>query len=70
MIESLLIIIVNHEEHLRRAIADTGASSSIIPEAYSSTPSIKNDKNDKNDDCNKTRWSVMGDKFSVNYKYS
>jgi hypothetical protein len=65
MIESLLIIIVNHEEHLRRAIADTGASSSIIPEAYSSTPSIKNDKND---DCNTTRWSIIGDKFSVNYK--
>jgi hypothetical protein len=65
MIESLLIIIVNHEEHLRRAIADTGASSSIIPEAYSSTLSIKNDKND---DCNTTRWSIIGDKFSVNYK--
>jgi Aspartyl protease len=48
---------VNHEEHLLRALADTGASSSIIFEAYTSKQFIKN-----NDD-NKTTWSAMGGQF-------
>jgi hypothetical protein len=34
-------LIVNNEEHLLRALADTGASSSIILEAYTSAPNIK-----------------------------
>jgi hypothetical protein len=34
-------LIVNSEEHLLRALADTGASSSIILEAYTSAPFIK-----------------------------
>jgi Aspartyl protease len=43
--------------HLLRALADTGASSSIILEAYTSKLFIKN-----NDD-NKTTWSIMGGQF-------
>jgi hypothetical protein len=34
--ELVVSLIVNHEEHLLRALADTGASSSIILEAYTS----------------------------------
>jgi Retroviral aspartyl protease len=48
---------VNHKEHLLRALADTGASSSIILEAYTSEQFIKN-----NDD-NKPTWSTMGGQF-------
>jgi hypothetical protein len=32
---------VNHEEHVLRALADTGASSGIILKAYTSKDSIK-----------------------------
>jgi hypothetical protein len=53
-------VIVNHEKHLLRAPADTGAnSSSSILEAYSSKPSIKKD------DSNTTTWSAMGDLFGT-----
>jgi hypothetical protein len=41
-----------------RALADTGASSSIILEAYASAPFIKTD------DSNTTTWSTMGCKFN------
>jgi hypothetical protein len=50
--------VVNNEEHLLRALADTGASSSIILEAYTSAPLIKTDHN------NTTTWSAMGRKFT------
>jgi hypothetical protein len=53
-------LIVNNEEHLLRALADTGASSSIIIEAYTSAPFIKTD------DINTTTWSTMGGKFTTN----
>jgi hypothetical protein len=36
-----MIPIVNNEEHLLRALADTDASSSIILEVYTSAPFIK-----------------------------
>jgi hypothetical protein len=51
-------LIVNHEEHLLRALADTGASS-IILEAYTSatSPFIKTDGS------NTTTWSTMSGKF-------
>jgi hypothetical protein len=57
-------LIVNNEEHLLRALADTAASSSsiiIILEAYTSAilPFIKAD------DSNTTTWSTMGDKFTT-----
>jgi hypothetical protein len=42
-----MALIVNNEEHLLRALADTGASSSIILEAYTSSPFIKTDDNNK-----------------------
>jgi hypothetical protein len=38
---------VNHEEQLLRALADTGTSSSIILEAYSSKDIIKQNKENK-----------------------
>jgi hypothetical protein len=52
-------LIVNNEEHLLRALPDTGASSNIILEAYTSAifPFIKTDDN------NITTWTTMGDKF-------
>jgi hypothetical protein len=52
-------LIVNNEEHLPRALADTGASSSIILEAYTSAPFIKTD------DSNTTIWSTMDGKFTT-----
>jgi hypothetical protein len=39
--ELVVSLIVNNEEHLLRALADTGASSSIILEAYTSAHSSK-----------------------------
>jgi hypothetical protein len=50
---------INNEEHLFRALADTGASSSIILEAYTSAPFIKTDDN------NTTTLSTMGGKFTT-----
>jgi hypothetical protein len=52
-------LIINNEEHLLRALADTGASSSIILEAYTPAPFIKTD------DSNTTTWSTMGGKFTT-----
>jgi hypothetical protein len=53
-------LIVNNEEHLLKVLADTGASSSIILEAYTSAPFIKIN------DSNTTTWSTMGGKFTTN----
>jgi hypothetical protein len=53
-------LIVKNEEHLLRVLADTGASSSSILEAYTSAPFIKTDDN------NTTTWSKMGGKFTTN----
>jgi hypothetical protein len=52
-------LIVSNKEHLLRALADTGASISIILEAYISAPFIKTD------DSNTTTWSTMGGKFTT-----
>jgi hypothetical protein len=57
--ELVVSLIVNNEEHLLRALADTGASNSIILEAYTSAPFIKTDDN------NTTTWSTMGGKFTT-----
>jgi hypothetical protein len=57
--ELVVTLIVNNEEHLLRALADTVASSSIILEAYTSTPFIKTDDNSTN------TWSTMGGKFTT-----
>jgi hypothetical protein len=57
--ELVVSLIVNNEEPLLRALADTGASSSIILEAYTSAPFIKTDDN------NTTTWSKMGGKFTT-----
>jgi hypothetical protein len=48
---------VNHEEHVLRALADTGASSSIILEAYISKDVRKHNKDIK------STWSTMGGQF-------
>jgi hypothetical protein len=47
----------NHEEHVLRALTDTGASSSVILEAYTSKDLIKQDKD------NKIIWITMGGQF-------
>jgi hypothetical protein len=52
-------LIVNNEEHLLRALADTCASSSIILETYTSAPFIKTDES------NTITWSTMGGKFTT-----
>jgi hypothetical protein len=52
-------LIVNNEKHLLRALADTGAISSIILEVYISAPFIKIDEN------NIATWSTMGGKFTT-----
>jgi predicted TIM-barrel enzyme len=58
--EMIKSLIVNNEEHLLRALADTGASSSIILEAYTSAPFIKTEDN------NTTTWSTMvGESITV-----
>jgi hypothetical protein len=41
--ELVVSLIVSNKEHLLRALADTGASSSIILVAYTSAPVIKTD---------------------------
>jgi hypothetical protein len=53
-------LIVNNEEHLIRALPDTGASSSIILETYALAPFIKTD------DSNTTTWSKMGGELTTN----
>jgi hypothetical protein len=50
-------LIINNQEHLLRALADTGASSSIILEAYTSASFIKTD------DSNTTTWSTISGIF-------
>jgi Retroviral aspartyl protease len=50
---------VNHEEHVLRALADTGASNSIILEAYTSKDIIKQNKDDA------ITWSTMGGQFTT-----
>jgi hypothetical protein len=50
---------VNNEEHPLRELADTGASSSIILEAYDSAPFIKIDGN------NTITWKKMGGKITI-----
>jgi hypothetical protein len=52
-------LIVNNEEHLLRALADTGASSGSILEAFTSAPFIKIYDNIT------TTWSTMGVKFTT-----
>ena len=57
--ELVVSLNVNHEEHVLRALADTGASSSIIPEAYTSKALINHDRD------NKTTWSTMNGQFTT-----
>jgi hypothetical protein len=59
--ELVVSLIVNNEEHLLRTLADTGASSSIILEAYTSAifQFIKTDDN------NKTTWSTIVGKLTT-----
>jgi hypothetical protein len=52
--ELVVTLNVNHEEHVLRALADTGASNSIILEAYTSKDIIKQNKDDA------ITWSTMG----------
>jgi hypothetical protein len=54
-------LIVNNEEHLLKTLADTGARSSIILEAYTSAIF----QFIKTDDINKATWSTMGGKFTT-----
>jgi hypothetical protein len=58
--ELVVSLILNHEEHLLRALADTGARSSIILESYTSALFIKNDYN------NTTTLNSMDCKFTTN----
>jgi hypothetical protein len=51
--ELVVSLQINDEKHLLRPLADTGASSSIILEAYTSKNLIKSDKS------NQTTWSTM-----------
>jgi hypothetical protein len=60
--ELVVSLIVNNEEHLLRALADTGAissCSSIMLETYISALFIKTDYS------NTTTWSTMGGKFTT-----
>jgi hypothetical protein len=50
---------VNHEEHVLRALANTGASSSIILVSNTSKDSIKQNIE------NKTTWSTMNGQFTT-----
>jgi Aspartyl protease len=50
---------VNNEEQLLRALTDTGASSSIILEGYTSKNLIQSDKS------NQTTWSTIGGQFTT-----
>jgi hypothetical protein len=54
-----MIFIFIIEEHLLRALGNSGANSSIILEAYTSDPFIKPD------DINKNTWSKMDGKFTT-----
>jgi hypothetical protein len=50
---------INNNEQLLRALADTGASSSIILEGYTSKNLIQRDKS------NQATWSTMGGQFTT-----
>jgi hypothetical protein len=50
---------VNHEEHVLSALADIGASSSIIHKDYTSKDIIKYNKADR------TTWSTMNGQFTT-----
>jgi hypothetical protein len=54
--ELVVIFYVNHEEHVLRALADTGASSSVI---LTSKDLFNNDKD------NKTTWSTICGPFTT-----
>jgi hypothetical protein len=58
-IELVVSLIVNNEDHLLRALDDTGASSSIILEVYTSNPFIKTS------DSKTTTWSTVGGNFTT-----
>jgi len=57
--ELVVTLKVKHEEYVLRALADTGASSSIILEAYVSKDVIKHRNG------NKTTWNTMGGQFTT-----
>jgi hypothetical protein len=57
--ELVVSLIINNEEHLLKALADSGASSSIILEDYTSKNLIQRDKS------NQTTWSTMGGQFTT-----
>jgi hypothetical protein len=57
--ELVVTLKVNHEEHGLRALADTGARSSMILEAYTSKDLIKQNKDIK------TTWSTMNGQFTT-----
>jgi hypothetical protein len=57
--ELVVSLNVNHEEHLLRALADTGDSNSIIMETYISKPF------NKNNDDNETTWSTIDGQFII-----
>jgi hypothetical protein len=57
--ELVVSLIINNEKNLLRVLADTGASSSIILEAYTSAPFIKTD------DSYTNTWSTMGGNFTT-----
>jgi hypothetical protein len=59
--ELVMSLVFYNEEHLLRALADTGARNSIILEAYTSATS----QFIKTDDNNTTTWSTMGGKFTT-----
>jgi hypothetical protein len=56
--ELVVSLIVNNEEHLLRALADTGASSSIILQAYTSAPFLKTDGIIKNFNYHTVTWDT------------
>jgi hypothetical protein len=58
--ELVVSLIVNHEEYLLRAVADTVASSSISLEAFTTAPFINSD------DSNTITWSITGGEFTTN----
>jgi hypothetical protein len=57
--ELVVSLIINHEKHQLRALADSGASSSIILEQSISESIIRNDNRSK------TTWSTMGGQFKT-----
>jgi hypothetical protein len=57
--ELVVTLNVNHEEHMLRALADTGASNNIIHKDYTSKNIIKHNNNDT------TTWSIMNAHFTT-----